>query len=286
MTINQWPGYMIANEGCFYWGWYVASEMQLFLVIPILVYLLEFKLKGQKCIANLLIFAIICGGVAISFHILYSNNMAAGLFAPQDILIYKLWLNKSYTKFPSVALGLWLARLFLEVNEAKLRGPRHFKEYKRASVFGRTWVALLACATALGTLGFISIFPLSANKDPPSWSRLRNATFISLSRPAFLLALICLFYLLFLDYGQALKRFCARRFWAVLSRLSYGVYLVFPIVAAQFNSAMSSPLYLTYNEMIYQMFYNIVSSHLVAVVVYILLERPISQCLRAYWTNK
>lgn len=27
MTINEWPGYVVANEGCFYWGWFVAAEM-------------------------------------------------------------------------------------------------------------------------------------------------------------------------------------------------------------------------------------------------------------------
>lgn len=25
-TINFFPSYMIANEGCFYWGWFVAIE--------------------------------------------------------------------------------------------------------------------------------------------------------------------------------------------------------------------------------------------------------------------
>lgn len=27
MTINLYPGYVIANEGCFYWGWFTACEM-------------------------------------------------------------------------------------------------------------------------------------------------------------------------------------------------------------------------------------------------------------------
>jgi len=27
MTINFFPSYMIANEGCYYWGWFVACEI-------------------------------------------------------------------------------------------------------------------------------------------------------------------------------------------------------------------------------------------------------------------
>ena len=44
---------------------------------------------------------------------------------------------------------------------------------------------------------------------------------------------------------------------------------------------MSSPLYLTYNEMTYLMLYNIVASYLAAVFVYAFLERPIAHCLQS-----
>jgi len=38
MTINFFPSYVIANEGCFFWGWYVATDLQIFLFIPWIVY--------------------------------------------------------------------------------------------------------------------------------------------------------------------------------------------------------------------------------------------------------
>lgn len=60
-------------------------------------------------------------GTLISFFILYLNNMSAGLFAPQDIDIYSLWLNKSYTKLAAVGMGIFMARLYLDVRAAKSR---------------------------------------------------------------------------------------------------------------------------------------------------------------------
>jgi hypothetical protein len=80
LTINEFPGYVVANEGCYYWGWYVACDFQLYLIIPIFVYILEFKLPNW--VAKIIIFALLAGGTAINYHILYKNNMAAGLFAP------------------------------------------------------------------------------------------------------------------------------------------------------------------------------------------------------------
>ena len=45
MTINFIPDYVIANEGCFYWGWYPACEVQLFIVMPWIAYAI---LKANK----------------------------------------------------------------------------------------------------------------------------------------------------------------------------------------------------------------------------------------------
>ena len=80
MSINFQPGYAIANEGCFYWGWFVACEMQIMLFMPILVYLLE-EVMSPK-VANFTCLLLITVGCIISYHILWSNNMSAGLFAP------------------------------------------------------------------------------------------------------------------------------------------------------------------------------------------------------------
>ena len=45
MTINFIPGYVIANEGCFYWGWYPPCELQLFLIMPWISYMI---LKAKR----------------------------------------------------------------------------------------------------------------------------------------------------------------------------------------------------------------------------------------------
>ena len=78
------------------------------LFMPILVYLLE-EVMSPK-VANFTCLLLITVGCIISYHILWSNNMSAGLFAPQDVLIFNLWVNKPYTKIHCVGLGIILAR--------------------------------------------------------------------------------------------------------------------------------------------------------------------------------
>lgn len=109
-TINFFPSYVIANEGCYYWGWYPACDLQIFLIAPWLIYA-TLKMKSEFARTCLVILVALVG-VATNFFIIWKNKMAAGLFAPQDVLIFKLFINKPYTKIYAVALGIQMAHIF------------------------------------------------------------------------------------------------------------------------------------------------------------------------------
>ncbi len=116
MTINFFPSYAIANEGCFYWGWFVACEMQIMFFTPLIVALVyKMNLKWKIGILALLTNV----GAIVNFFVIWNNNLAVGLFAPQDIFIFKLFVNKPYTKICGVTLGIALAFIFREINRQK-----------------------------------------------------------------------------------------------------------------------------------------------------------------------
>ena len=54
-------------------------------------------------------------GIGINFYVIWANEMAAGLFAPQDILIFKIFVNKPYTKFHAVFLGIAMALIYKSI---------------------------------------------------------------------------------------------------------------------------------------------------------------------------
>lgn len=61
----------------------------------------------------------VLGGIGINFYIIWANKMAAGLFAPQDVLIFKIFVNKPYTKFHAVFLGIGMALIYLDIQRWK-----------------------------------------------------------------------------------------------------------------------------------------------------------------------
>lgn len=280
MTINFFPGYAVANEGCFYWGWFVACQMQLFLVLPPLVYLFAVTLKNRPIVQSVALLGLMALGSWISYRVLLTNDMSAGLFAPQDIIIFKVWLNKPHTKLHCLAWGIAMAKLFTAINAHKLRNPK--ADVRRVACRGwlrSKWAAWAVFACAFSVLAFVSIYPKSVNGDPASWSAHKSALFVALSHNAFLACVVAIFGLMWLGYGAFFKRHFSRVTWRVLSRLSFGVYLAFPVVAALFNSSMKSALYLTYNEMVYQLIFSVASSFFAALLLFVLVEAPLKNVL-------
>ena len=69
---------------------------------------------GSK--AQVLIITIgVLASAGLNFWIIWYNEMAAGLFAPQDVFIFKIFVNKPYTKLYAVILGAAMALLYLSI---------------------------------------------------------------------------------------------------------------------------------------------------------------------------
>ena len=109
MTINFFPWYTIANEGCFFWGWVVACEMQIFIFLPLIVALLSLLSTKWRAFNLLLMLSI---GIAVNFYIIWKNNLAVALFNPNDLTAVMYFVNKPYTKIHAVANGIALGFIF------------------------------------------------------------------------------------------------------------------------------------------------------------------------------
>jgi hypothetical protein len=101
---------------------------------------------------------------------------------------------------------LYLAREFLNINDEKLKGKISFEAYKNRKCLGNKYIALLTSIVCISVLGFLSYYPISAQRDPPSWSVIKSAIFITLSRPVFLISIIILIKILLLNNCIFLKR--------------------------------------------------------------------------------
>lgn len=123
--------------------------------------------------------------------------MAAGLFAPQDVLIFKLFVNKPYTKLHAVFLGIGMALIYRSIVSWKSTENRPDCFWMRLQK--STALGIFAYLLAAFLIGFVTLYPLPANKNPVKWTNLHNSLFISLSRPVFILGLMIMMTCMVLD---------------------------------------------------------------------------------------
>lgn len=135
---------------------------------------------------------------------------------------------------------------------------------------------------ALTTLGFVTLYPKPANANPVLWTNLHNSLFIAFSRPLFVIGCMALMLCMILDHGRLLKGFFKLKLWVPLSRLSYIVYLTFPLVNATLISSMGQALFLSYYTMFYLLAFNFVFCQILGFVVHIFIEGPLMNLILAW----
>jgi len=85
-----------------------------------------------------------------------------------------------------------------------------------------------------------------------------------------------------LNQGRLLRSFLSLQFWVPLSRLSFLVYLIFPIVNATLISSMSQALFLSYNTMFYLLAFNFAFCIILGFFVHIFVEGPLMNLILAW----
>jgi len=243
----------------------VCCELQIFIfLLPLLIGLGRIR---RDRIRYLILSFLLLVGIVINFGVSWANNFAVGLFAPQNITIFKGFINKPYTKLHAVALGVGFGIMFLGIQKKKERG--------RVPIMLKKWWGILLCYVVGWTLvGYTVLRPWEANKDPFLWPKMQNYAFIALSRPAFLIGVILLIVPLFGGFGKPLASFLKNRAFKFLARLTYSAYLFFPIVSGFFVAGVKSSIYLTYDSMFNMVFCHVALSFLVALAGYLFIEGP------------
>ena len=95
------------------------------------------------------------------------------------------------------------------------------------------------------------------------------------------MSLVLMMTLMMLDHGRVLKSFFSLKFWVPLSRLSYMVYLISPLINAILISSMNQALFLSYNTMFYLLAFNFSFCMVAGFFCHILVEGPLMSLIFA-----
>ncbi|XP_055343249.1 LOW QUALITY PROTEIN: nose resistant to fluoxetine protein 6-like [Paramacrobiotus metropolitanus] len=253
------------QEMCMNWTWYMANDMQFYIISPIFLYLFS-KNKKLGIVAVLAALgAHIAVTAVISHHYaLPISQFGSNLSDPmsqQNALNYSVYYYfKPWTRIGPYLIGILLGFLIVSKPELKLK-----------SVY-----TTLLWIFSIGI--FVSIvYGTYPNDNGAPFSNNLASAYNALHRTAWAVGLSWLIAACIYGYGGPVNVFLSFRGFIPLSRLTYCAYLIHPMVIFHQYYIMTSPLRYDKYTMTYYFFGHVCITMGLAAVVSLAFEVPMMQ---------
>jgi len=254
-----------SDKVCMGWTWYLGDDM-IFFVISILILPLYYKKRWLGWVSVLTLSGLSFG---VTAWLVIKYKLGVYIFDDEYKRYSYYAYSKPYTRIPAYFVGLVSAWL---LDEMELRGiTRETRPFTRSAKMAATVAAALSGAV-LVFLTFVSATDFGDSKE--SWSLLTSVLYIDFSRPAWAMCLAVLTLLCYYDFLPLLNGFMAHPYWTPLARLTYGAYLVHPLMIKL--AAGRSLQFYTFNawDLTYRFMGNAIMAYSGSVVLWVLMERP------------
>ncbi|XP_068082673.1 nose resistant to fluoxetine protein 6 isoform X2 [Anabrus simplex] len=249
------------DKPCVNQAWYLAMDMQLFWVSPlVLVPLWKWPKIGLGLSGALTI-----AGIISNFVVSYVNELSATTLKPhaKDGADYgKLLYNPSHARFIPYLLGILLGYLLVELNSRKI------------TIKFRKVVALLLWLVTGGllllTLCIVHVF-LQPDYE---FDNVSAAFYNALGRPGWGLGVAMVIFLCHTGHGGVIDSFLSWAWFQPLSRLTYSMYLTHLSVIMVHSSSVQTVMYLSDDNIMRQYFGDLIISILLGIVLSLTFESP------------
>ena len=256
---------------CLVWTWYLANDMQMFLLAPILVYI--YCMRPMWGIMSVGLLATLSSILQIVF-IVKDNWMASmlSLQAAPGAYYQRPWMR--INTYLVGIIGAWIYLSYKEDPGAS--GYLHPAAFRNIAFKIRNSAPVRYIYYILGfTLTFLAVFLMFPFVHLPITNRAANALFLWLYRPAFVIGLIMVLFPVLVGHGRPLLVFLGAPFFAPLGRMTYGVYMIHLEIFYYLIGIQEAAQYYTFHMVFFWTARIIFISYFVSMFLTLVLEAPI-----------
>ncbi|XP_068725527.1 nose resistant to fluoxetine protein 6-like [Montipora capricornis] len=277
LYINNFYPTSLQNE-CLDWSWYLANDMQFYVISPALLFLIyRFKWKGLAISAGgLLAVSFVVTAVIIDHYdidvlllsIIGGGNKEQAQKTAGNFM--NMVYIKPYCRISPYLVGMVLGYLIHVEKSAPRLSP--LRKIPRQIVCLIGWIV----ATALGVTVVYGIYN-STKKGGTPFNKAENITYGTFSRFTWGVALAWVIYACNKGYGSLVNKFLSASYWIPLSRLTYSAYLLHPMVLGAYFGSFQHTV--EYTDMLLAFYFvsAVVMSYAAAFVLAVCVELPMMQ---------
>ncbi|XP_028514764.1 nose resistant to fluoxetine protein 6 isoform X2 [Exaiptasia diaphana] len=217
-------------DECMRWSWYLANDFQFYCIAPLFLYAMyRFKLPGMALtVGSFLVASFIATGAIVGYYHFVANPMGTSPHSTNYVYI------KPYCRISPYLVGIVLGYVFVadKTHSFLLK----LRTIPRMIFLVIGWSIAFTCA-------FSSLYGLYKKyraDNPIPLTDTENVVYVTFSRFAWALSLAWVIYVCHAGFGGLVDNILSARFWIPLSRLTYSVYLVHPMVLGAFYGSLQS----------------------------------------------
>ncbi|KAL4234454.1 hypothetical protein ACF0H5_006100 [Mactra antiquata] len=261
--------YVKTDEGCMGWSWYLANDMQLYIISPLLLVPLFYsKILGGIISGLFIVGAVVTSGL-ISYH---GGYLAQGIpqAGPQPEDFQKHYYVPVWTRFGPYIVGL-VTGYILYKTKCQCRIPKVLN--------------IILWVICFGTICAIVYGPYS-DGETHIFTETENTVFNAFFRTAWGAAICWIIFACATGHGGWINQVLSWSPFIPLGRLTYCAYLIHPLVMEIYYESKDQPIYFSEFETVYMFLGNMVLSYGAAFVVSLVFESPMMGLEKAIFKKK
>jgi len=258
-----------SNKVCMGWTWYLGDDMVFFILgIAILPVYYRRKWAGWLCVAILA-----SASLSVTGWLIFKYDLS--VYTLDDhYLRYSYWAySKPQNRAPAYLVGVVAAWI---LDDWEQRGITRESCLRRPADGMRRFGAACLALLMAGVLLFLIFIPFTDfGDDKNDWNDFVSILYLDFGRILWAVCWATITILCYYGYLPFVDGFLSKPFWTPLARLTYGAYLLHPLVIKL--GAGTALQYYTFSglELAYRHLSNAVFAYSGAVLLWVLVERPV-----------
>ena len=267
------------TNSCLGQSWYLANDMQFFIISPIIliVYIKCSKILSWLAIVGLNILGITTAGI-IAHHF----NLNPSIFSEDNKNNYfNYYYTKPYTRVPPYVFGMACGMIIYSYRHHKKTGEVYDK---LALLIGKPLDNIIVRYTTffigLSIINFLIFIQYDLYKHPGSemkyheWNNNVRYSFIALQRVVYSLGLSMVLMPMLLGYMRIVSNFLGAYIWSVMARITFVMFLIhISIIEIVLRSSKTNVEFDEYNN-IRDFFYFFFLAFVCSIPIVLAVEMP------------
>ncbi|XP_041462659.1 nose resistant to fluoxetine protein 6-like isoform X1 [Lytechinus variegatus] len=254
---------LVQNAGqCIGWVWYLANDMQFFVISPpLLIMLYKVPIAGILSIGVMCLASFISTGVLMAKYNFSAVLMdAANPHQDPNNSFMEVIYDKPYCRIAPYLVGMVMG-YFLHLYKNK-----PFKLHPIVAVIG--W--LIAAA-----IGMTLVYGLYPSYHGHVMSTAESAAYMALCRFVWAVCLSWVVFACHYGYGGWINDFLSWELWIPMSRLTYSAYLLHPIIISIYNFNFSNNYFYSIYMLAFEITSIVTMAYLAAILLAVTIEFPL-----------